>query len=212
MTITPSTTVAGAHAVLEVSFSHGCDGSATTEVTIRIPEGINSVAPTRHPSWEVEKEMQQLDPPLTDSHGAEVTERVAAVTYRTDVPVPDGHRDTFELALQLPDAAGETLAFPTLQTCEAGESAWIEVAADAEEVEDLELPAPTVTITAADEGIHGEATSPAADAAGAEGSHDPSDAASEEDGAGPVAWLALAAGVVGAVLGAAALVLQRRRS
>ena len=39
VTITPSTTAAGAFAVLEVSVGHGCEGSPTTEITIQMPAG-----------------------------------------------------------------------------------------------------------------------------------------------------------------------------
>ena len=48
VTITPSTTAAGAFAVLEVSVGHGCDGSPTTEITIQMPPEINAVTPTRN--------------------------------------------------------------------------------------------------------------------------------------------------------------------
>ena len=150
VTITASTTAAGAFTVLTVSVPHGCEGSATTEVTIQIPEEINAVTPTRNALWEVEKEVEQLDPPVTDAHGNEITERVATVTYTADTPLPDGYRDAFELSLQLPDDEGTTLVFPTIQTCEEGESAWIEVPADGQSEDDLELPAPSVTITAAE--------------------------------------------------------------
>ena len=64
--------------------------------------------------------------------------------------MPDGYRDAFELSLQLPEAEGTTLVFPTIQTCEEGESAWIEVPEDGQSADDLELPAPSVTITAAE--------------------------------------------------------------
>ena len=51
----------------------------------------------------------------------------ATVVYTANTPLPDGQRDTFELSFQVPDAEGETLAFPTIQTCEKGETGWIEV-------------------------------------------------------------------------------------
>ena len=161
VTITPSTTAAGAFAVLTVSVPHGCEGSPTTRVTISMPDEINAVTPTRNALWEVEKELVELDPPVTDSHGNEITERVATVTYTTDTPLPDGYRDAFELSLQLPDTEGATLVFPTVQTCEEGEAAWIEVPAAGQSEEDLELPAPAVTVTAAEAGGHDEDSSAA---------------------------------------------------
>ena len=112
VTISASTTAAGAFTVLTVSVPHGCDGSSTTEVAIQIPEQINAVTPTRNPLWEVDKQVEQLDPPVTDAHGNEITERVATVTYTATTPLPEGYRDAFELSLQLPDQEGETPGLP----------------------------------------------------------------------------------------------------
>ena len=213
VTITPSTTAAGAFAVLTVSVPHGCDGSPTTEIAISIPEEINAVTPTRNPLWEVEKEVQQLDPPVTDAHGNEITERVATVTYTTDEPLPDGYRDSFELSVQVPDAEGTTLVFPIVQTCEEGESAWIEVPAEGQSADDLELPAPGFTITAGgDDGHDDEADGAAETAAGEAASRRPLDEADDADDGDALSAWALGAGVLGVLLGGAALLQGRRRS
>ena len=200
VTISASTTAAGAFTVLTVSVPHGCDGSSTTEVAIQIPEQINAVTPTRNPLWEVDKQVEQLDPPVTDAHGNEITERVATVTYTAITPLPEGYRDAFELSLQLPEQEGETLVFPTIQTCEQGESAWIEVPEDGQDPEELELPAPSVTVTASDGDAHAAEETPAVQEA------EPVD----DDGNSLAAW-ALGAGILGILLGGAALVQARRR-
>jgi periplasmic copper chaperone A len=152
VTVTPSTTRAGAPAVLQFAVGHGCDGSPTTAVTIRIPEEITAVTPTRHPLWDVEEEVVPVDPPVVDAHGTRLTERVASVTFRAHEPLPEGQRDVLEIALSLPPDAGTTLAFPTIQTCEEGETAWIEVAAGGQDAADLDLPAPAFVVTAGAEG------------------------------------------------------------
>jgi uncharacterized protein YcnI len=195
VTITPSTTAAGAFAVLQVSVGHGCEGSPTTRITIRMPPDLNAVTPTRTALWEVEKEMERLDPPAVDSHGNEIVERVAAVTYSTQTPLPDGYRDTFELSVQLPDVEGTALVFPTIQTCEAGEAAWIEVPEDGQQVDELELPAPSFVVTATD---------------GAGPSTTGQGTRQEAGGTDALTLVALGAGLLGAVLGAAALVGHRR--
>lgn len=160
------TAEAGAYSVITVSVPHGCDGSATTAVSIQIPDGINSVTPTRNSFYTVDKKMDQLDTPITDSHGNEITERVAEVVYSANTPLPDGQLDNFELSLQLPeDAAGQTLFFPAVQTCEMGESAWVQIPADGQDPHELELPAPSIQITAASsESGHGEAVEASANA------------------------------------------------
>ncbi|WP_205471667.1 YcnI family protein [Nocardioides sp. SYSU D00038] len=210
VTVTPSTTTAGADAVLAIGVPHGCDGSATTAVTIRIPDQIHAVAATRHPLWVVEKETVELDPPVTDSHGNTVTERVASVTYRTDQPLPDGDRDVFELGVQIPEAEGSTLAFPVIQTCEQGEAAWIEIPEGAQSPEELDQPAPAFVVTAAgaaQQPVSATDTLTAANAAGAPAS------ARESGGDSPLlAAGALAIALLGVMLGGAAVVQQRRRA
>lgn len=157
VTVNADTAEAGAYSVLTVSVPHGCDGSATTKVAIQIPDGINAVTPTRNSFYTVEKTMEQLEMPITDSHGNEVTERVAEVVYTASTPLPADQRDVFELSLQLPeDAAGETLYFPTVQTCEQGESAWVQIPADGQDPHELELPSPAVEVLAASETGHGD--------------------------------------------------------
>ncbi|GAA4746606.1 hypothetical protein GCM10023350_34210 [Nocardioides endophyticus] len=206
VSITPSSTVAGASAVLDVSIPHGCDGSPTTEVTIRIPEEINAVSPTRNALWELEKETVQLDPPVADSHGNQATERVASVTYRTDTPLPDGHRDVFELALQIPDTAGATLVFPTIQTCEHGEAAWIEVPEDGQDPDELELPAPAFVVTAGSESHQASATTILA-AGPTAGSQEGSSAEVPV-----IAYAAFGLSVLAVMLGVACLARLRRQT
>ena len=210
VTISASTTAAGAFTVLTVSVPHGCDGSATTKIAIQIPDEINDLTPTRNPLWDVEKTTEKLDPPITAEDGDEITERVATVVYKANTPLPDGYRETFELSLQLPDAEGTTLVFPTVQTCEKGEAAWIEVPEAGQSEDDLELPAPSVTITAAE----GTETSdePTADGGLTQEAGAPVAAEEEDEGSDALGAWALGAGVLGIALGGAALIQGRRRS
>lgn len=204
VSVTPASTAAGAYTVLTFSSGHGCEGSPTTAFTVDIPEGVISVTPTVKPGWTVEKVMVELDEPLDDGHGNELTERVGQVVYTAGTPLLDGYRDTLEIQLRLPDdAAGERLEFPVLQTCEVGETAWNESpAADGSEPEH---PAPAIEVTAAEGDAHGGTDT--ADTAGHDASAD--DAAAAEttaasDGGDTVARVlgiaGLAVGVVGVVL------------
>jgi uncharacterized protein YcnI len=167
VTITASETAAGAYTTVSVSVPHGFDGSPTTEVVIKIPEGITEVTPTRNAFYDLEVGVGQ-------------------VVYTARTPLPDGQRDAFELSLQIPeDAAGQTLAFPTIQTCEQGSTEWTEVAADGGSEDDLEHPAPAFEVTEA-------ATS----------------ATSDDAGTG-LAIAGLVAGLLGLALGAVALARTR---
>ena len=109
-----------------------------------MPESIPTVAPTMNAGWDVAKVMETLDAPIEGAHGEQITERVAEVVYTAKTPVPDGYRDTFVLSVTVPDTPGETIYFPTIQTCEAGETAWIEIPAEGQDHDDLEAPAPSV--------------------------------------------------------------------
>lgn len=206
VTVTPSETAAGAYTVLTVSVPHGCDGSATTKIAVQLPESIVSVTPTRNALYDVEKVMQQLDEPITGSHGEEITERVAQVVYTATTPLPDGQRDAFELSLQIPeDAAGQTLAFPTVQSCEQGETAWTEIPADGQSADDLEHPAPAFAVTEAGaEAEPAAATSSAAVSAPVE--------VADDEGTNTLGILGLVAGLLGLALGGLALARTRGRA
>lgn len=218
VTITPSTAAAGATAILEVSFSHGCDGSATNQLTIQIPKGVTTAVPTLESGWKVEKRLERLNPPVVDGHGAQITERVAAVTYRTDEPAADGFRQVFELSVSLPETEGATLAFPVIQTCEEGETAWTEVAQDGASSEDLVSPAPMVTLTGAQDGGDRESRAagavPESASASTDGDNDEAATAptvgSGAGGSKALVLVALLVGLLGVALGGAALVIQRR--
>lgn len=148
VTVEADTTEAGAYSVLTFSVPHGCDGSATDKVAIQVPEGIDAVTPTRNPYYSVDVKNEKLDTPIKDSHGNEVSERTSEVVYKAKTPLPDDQRDTFELSLKLPDdAAGKTLDFPTVQTCEEGETAWVQTPAEGQDADELEAPAPQLTVT-----------------------------------------------------------------
>ena len=201
VTVTPSGTAAGSYTVLTFAFSHGCEGSPTTAIAIDIPESIASVSPTLNPNYTIEK--------VADG------DRTSQVVYTAITPVQDGYRDTIELSLQLPeDAAGETLAFPVLQTCEVGETNWNQVAEEGEE--EPESPAPVIVVTEAtgDGHGHGAATEEAAsDDHGdghAEGAEETAATSDDSDTVARVLGIGgLVVGVVGIVL---ALAARRPRS
>jgi uncharacterized protein YcnI len=203
VTVTPSTTAAGAHAVLEFSVAHGCEKSPTTAITVQIPAQITSVTPTRTALWEVTMKMEKVDPPAVDPHGNRIVERVGSVTFRTGTPLPDGYREVFELAVQLPEATGTTLVFPAIQTCEKGEAAWTEVPQDGQNIGELESPAPGFVLSAPAGATNHHAAPGSTQLAAA-----PAPAPGPVDG---ITLAALLTGIVGSVLGGVALFRQRRR-
>ncbi len=149
--MTADSTAAGSTTLVRVSFSHGCDGSATTEIAIQIPEQITTVRPGMNYGWTVEKVTEDAGTPATpaaDGHG-DATSRVSEVVYTAKEPVPDGFYDELVLQVALPDEAeGDMLYFPVIQTCEEGETAWVQIPDAGQDSEEMESPAPSITITA----------------------------------------------------------------
>jgi uncharacterized protein YcnI len=142
----------GSSAIVTFAFAHGCEGSPTTQVRIQMPEAIPTVTPTINANWDVEKVTEALDAPIEGAHGEQITERVSEVVYTARTPVEDGFRDTFELSVTIPeDATGQAIYFPTIQTCEAGETAWIEIPAEGQDADELESPAPGVDVVAGED-------------------------------------------------------------
>jgi uncharacterized protein YcnI len=155
--VTPNTTAAGSYAVLTFAVPHGCDGSATTQITITIPDEIASVTPTVNPGWDVTKVMVDEATPATAAADSAPVQRVGQVVYTAHIPLADGYRDTFALQMPLPeDSAGQTLEFPTLQTCVDGETNWNQSVAPGQDDHSVESPAPSIVVSAAlDDSEHG---------------------------------------------------------
>ncbi|NYI78460.1 YcnI family protein [Nocardioides panzhihuensis] len=205
VTVTPTETAAGAYTVLTFSNGHGCEGSPTKQITIQVPEGINTVTPTRQPFYDVKVTKEKLAEPIKDAHGNELTERDATIVYTAKTPLPDGQRDAFEVSLQLPEEEG-TLAFPVIQTCEKGETAWIEETPEGA-TEEPENPAPAFDVTEATDDGHGHSSDEAAEKA------EPV-AADVEEGGDSNLWAGIGAGagILGLIAGVTALALGRRKA
>ncbi|MFI2486585.1 YcnI family protein [Promicromonospora kroppenstedtii] len=204
VTITPSTTAAGATAELRVEIPHGCAESATTAIIIRMPEEVTDVRASGTDRWAVDQTGDGL-------------------TYSTDTPLPDGEHAEVAFSVRLPDDDGATLVFPVVQRCEVGEAAWTEVAEHAEGHDDLERPAPVLVVTEGKSGGSGEAEvedEPAAEAsavaepleaetAAAPAAAAPADA---DSGRNPLVTYGAAALLVAGALVGGAVLLRRRRN
>jgi uncharacterized protein YcnI len=200
VTITPSTTDAGATAVLQVEIPHGCDESATTAVSIRMPENVADVTSSGTDRWAVDQAADSL-------------------TYTTDEPLPDGEHAEVEFSVRLPDDVGATLVFPVIQQCEDGEAAWTEVAEHEEGHDALDRPAPVVVVTSGDAEAAGAAdeteAAGAADETGAAGAAGDTEAAVAADATAErdplIVYGAAGVLVAGGLAGGAVLLRRRRR-
>ncbi|WP_341395406.1 YcnI family copper-binding membrane protein [Arthrobacter sp. G119Y2] len=216
----PDSTEAGESTLLTFETSHGCSGSPTTAVTVTLPEQITDATPTAHPGWTISKVTEEFAEPRVLENGTSIASRTSQVVFTAVEPLPDGVRDTFQLSVRLPDAAGETLAFPVLQSCSEGETDWAQLPAEGQPDADLESPAPAFTVSEgsgdSDASHDGESHDDAGDREDGTGDRedgqDRNDAVDEDDieAAAVAGYAGLGAGVLGLVLGATALYRTRK--
>lgn len=202
--VTPDKTAANSYALLTFGIPHGCDESGTTKVTITLPAELNDAQPTVNPNWTAEKVTEQLAEPKKLADGSSITKRTSQIVYTAKAPLDPSLRDALVLSVKLPDVAGKTLYFPTLQNCEVGQTDWSQLPAEGQDPHSLKAPAPSVTVTAAADGH-------AAHAAGAsDATPETVQAAAVNDGGAQArSWAGLVAGAGGLALGGLALARSR---
>jgi uncharacterized protein YcnI len=135
---------AGSYYKAVARIGHGCDGSPTLKVRIRMPEGVTAVKPQPKAGWELATVKGKLATPVADSHGNTITEGVTEVAWTGRLL--DEHYDEFVVRLKLPDRPGETVYFPIVQECEQGAHRWIEIPKPGQDPDALKEPAPGVRL------------------------------------------------------------------
>lgn len=210
--VKPDTTDAGSYALLTFGIPHGCGESATTRMAITLPQELNDAQPTVNPNWTVEKVSEKLAEPRKLADGSSITHRTSQIVYTARFPLPHELRDALVLSVKLPDSAGTTLYFPTLQTCETGRTDWSQIPKDGKDPHSLSAPAPAFTITGADASGHGSGHG-SGEHGGDHGSEPKEQRTTTADGgASARSWAGLAAGVGGLALGGAAMLRGRNRT
>lgn len=145
VTATPNSGAAGAYVRLSFAVTHGCDGSATTEVRIRLPPEIVTARAQAKPGWTIEIVRERLAVPVPAGHGKTTDQRVVEVVWK-GARLDDAHYDEFGLSLRLPAQGNQTLFFPVTQICEDGSIAWHGVPAPGQAWSALPAPAPYVVV------------------------------------------------------------------
>ncbi len=108
--------------------SHGCDGSATTAIKIRMPAGFIAVKPMPKPGWSIAIVTGKYPKTYDHVHGAKLSEGVREVSF-IGGKLADDYYDEFVLTGFVAGdlEAGRVLYFPVVQECEKGVARWIDV-------------------------------------------------------------------------------------
>ena len=160
-TIIAAATPALAHVTLEaqearvgasfkavVRVPHGCAGSATTAIRVKIPDGVIAVKPMPKPGWTLETVKGKYEKSY-DYYGTPTSEGVKEVVW-SGGKLLDEHYDEFGLRGYLTTdlKADTTLYVPIVQECEGGGvERWIEIPAAGKVSDANKFPAPGLKLT-----------------------------------------------------------------
>lgn len=125
--IDPDPTDAQAGTEVSVGFTveHGCEGSPTQQLDMRLPDGVSNPVAEPPTGWT-----------------AQVDENI--VSFRGG-PLPDDQELTFRVRMSLPPTPDTTIYFPFVQRCELGEIRWIDIPTNDSDT-DLDEPAPAMRL------------------------------------------------------------------
>jgi periplasmic copper chaperone A len=132
------TAIVGSYHRAAFRVGHGCDGSATNAITVRLPAGVKGAKPAPKAGWTIERKIEKLAAPY-ESHGKTITEAVTAITWRGG-SLADEHFDEFVMQMQLPETTGP-IWFKVLQQCEKGQTDWAEIPAKGTATKGIKAPA-----------------------------------------------------------------------
>lgn len=182
--VDPTDAPAGATTPLTFGFHHGCDDSPTRSLTITIPDGVGNATPVYQGGWTIDRTLGDNGVPTS-------------ITFTADTPVDTGIAASVTVDVLFDTAAqGSTIAFPVEQKCVTGSTSWSQIPAEGQTRDDLDTPAPSVTVGPAQTGDDDAASAPAGQTAD------------------PVArWLAgggLVAGIAALIVAVASLGRRRR--
>lgn len=138
---------AGYKALLRVG--HGCEGTATHTLVVRISAGFRGAKPMPKAGWALTIEQAPLAQPY-ESHGRKVSEDVVQITWRATSKesfLADAHYDEFVLRGQAPQTPGP-LWFQVRQLCEKGEWNWADIPASGTSTRGLKAPAVLLEVVA----------------------------------------------------------------
>jgi uncharacterized protein YcnI len=132
-------------AVLRVP--HGCEGTATIALRVRVPDGMIAVKPMPKPGWKIDTVNGKYPRTYGYFHGAKLSEGVTEIRF-SGGSLPDAYYDEFVFTGFLAGdlEPGTMLYFPVVQECEKGVHRWIEIPAAGNSAGDSPEPAPALKL------------------------------------------------------------------
>lgn len=127
-------------AVLRVG--HGCEGAATTAITVSLPAGFSMAQPMVKPGWVISTVKGPLAEPV-EMHGQKITDGVQEITWTVADKanaLPDAYYDEFVFKANTPKKPG-SYWFKVVQTCTQGQNPWVEIPAAGQDAHSLKFPA-----------------------------------------------------------------------
>jgi uncharacterized protein YcnI len=144
ITLEQTSATAGTYQKLTFRVGHGCEGSATSGVTVMLPESVIGAKPMPKAGWKIATVDGKLSVPV-ESHGKSVTSAVREVSWKGG-PLPDAQYDEFSMQVKVPEEAGKVY-FKVVQQCGKTNVAWDEMPGDANVK--LKAPAPVLEVVPA---------------------------------------------------------------
>ncbi|MBB2751183.1 UNVERIFIED_ORG: hypothetical protein GGI57_001861 [Rhizobium aethiopicum] len=132
---------------------HGCDGRATTEVRVKLPEGFVFAKPQPKAGWELEVIKGDYQKTY-DNHGDKVKTGAVEIRWKNG-NLSDDFYDTFVIQGKVSGVeAGTSLAFPVTQICGDTVEAWDQVAKEGGDAHGMKSPAPLLKVVAGEDHGH----------------------------------------------------------
>src|SRR5688572_23673740 len=127
VTLEQRETPVGAAYKAVVKMPHGCNGSPTIAIRVKLPAGVIAVKPMPKPGWKLDVVTGKYPKPYT-LRGAPVSEGVSEIAW-SGGKLLDAHYDEFVFISAIAGelAANQTIYFPVVQECETGVHRWIEI-------------------------------------------------------------------------------------
>jgi periplasmic copper chaperone A len=114
---------AGSTGTVTFATEHGCNGSPTVKIAMRLPAGVANPVPVAKKGWT-----------------ATVSTDKTVVTWAGG-PLPSKQHGSFAVKLTFTGAKGTKVVLPVVQTCKVGVNRWVDTAKGSD------YPAPVITLT-----------------------------------------------------------------